>query len=785
MEHSHFVFSLTDFDTSDQITASYDAVFVTVSLVIAVSASLISFSLSARTARADFKNERVFWAVASSCFLGLGIWAMHFVGMLAYRLPLEVTYDPVVTVISIVPAILGSYFVVAYHPQKQQRLWLYSVFMGLAIASMHFIGMAAMKMQAAMTYNGGLFLVSIFFAIVLSNIALRIHLRVLNKNIDIVKQLIPAIVMGCAISGMHYTGMISMHVFPISTTVFSDSQHHKDLGYLVVFMVAFFTVLFVLLLELRARTLSSDRFTAVLNTVQEGVLTFDNDGRLEFVNPAALAMFGYTKSAIRNKRISELVSHTKDGLASLLNEVIKAANCPEPRSTPIRLKGLKRNGDMFTLSLLVNKLPGKHKAFVCTVKDLSDVKNQEVFTQTVFDTLPNMLFVKDANDLSFTHVNDMGSKALGIDKTTLVGLTDFDVFKRDDAEKIIESDLSLLEKDDKESCEEHSFSLKGEERYLKTKKVVIFDASEKPRFIVSLSEDVTELRSTQQKLESLNKRMSMAADAAHIGFWEWNLDTNELIWDDWMHRIYSIPKDEFDDNYSVWAKTVHLDDYEAVKAKIDHAISSNTEFHAQFRIQLSRDVVRHIRADGRIEGNKMCGINVDVTEQVEAEIRVTELANQDTLTGLANRHALSSFVRHEFLRLERTLKKCFCLYLDLNQFKPVNDAYGHGVGDEVLIEVAKRLRKLCRVSDLAARVGGDEFVIVVTDVDAFFSLRELIARTHSAINQPAYTSIGFVSISASIGYASYPDEASSLDELIRIADKRMFDVKGVVGEKAK
>ncbi len=763
--------------------ATYDMVFVVISVLIAIGAALVSFSLSARTARADFKNERVFWSFASSCFLGLGIWAMHFVGMLAYRLPLEVSYDPVLTVLSIVPAILGSLIVIAYHPKNHKRLWLNSILMGSAIASMHYTGMMAMRIEAAIVYNGWLFLLSIALAIALSGIALHIHQSVMNRQFNITQQILPAVAMGCAISGMHYTGMISMHVFPISTTVFSDNQPHKDLAYLVVFMVAFFTVLFVLLFELRARTLSSDRFTAVLNTVQEGVITFDTDGRLEFVNPAALAMFGYTKPEIRHKRVSELLSPSKEGLASLLNEVIKAANCPEPRSTPLRVKGLKHNGDTFALSLLVNKLPGNHKSFVCTVKDLSDVQNQEVFAQTVFDTLPDMLFVKDASDLSFTHVNDMGSKALGIDKTELVGLTDFDIFERTDAERIIASDLNLLEQPIKESCEEHPFTLNGEERFLQTKRVVINDSSDKPRYILSLSEDVTELRKTQRKLESLNKRMSMAADAAHIGVWEWNLESNELIWDDWMHRIYSIPKDEFDDNYSVWANTVHLDDYESVRTKIDNAISNNTEFHAQFRIQLSRDVIRYVRADGRIEGNKMFGINVDITEQVEAEIRITELANHDTLTGLANRNALSSFVKQEFLRIERTLKKCLCLYLDLNKFKPINDAYGHGVGDEVLIEVARRLKKLCRVSDLAARVGGDEFVVVVTDVDAHFSLEELISRAQNTIKQPIYTSVGFVSISASVGYASYPDEASNLYELIRMADKRMFEVKGVIGEK--
>lgn len=212
MDHSYHSFSLSHYDANTEVLASYEITFVVISILIAVGASLVSFSLSARTAKADFKNERVFWSIASSCFLGFGIWAMHFVGMLAYRLPIEVTYDPTITVLSIVPAILGSTVVIAYHP-KNKKLWLNSILMGLAIGSMHYIGMMAMQMEAAMVYNGWLFLLSVVVAVVLSGISLHIHHNVMRRQLGIAKQLLPAIAMGCAIAGMHYTGMVSMHVF--------------------------------------------------------------------------------------------------------------------------------------------------------------------------------------------------------------------------------------------------------------------------------------------------------------------------------------------------------------------------------------------------------------------------------------------------------------------------------------------------------------------------------------------------------------------------------------------
>jgi len=774
--HHHY-FSLDSFEQSTELVAIYDPVFVVTSVLIAVIASLISFSLSARTAKSDFKNERAIWSVAAACFLGFGIWAMHFVGMIAYTLPIEVSYDPLITLVSIIPAIFASLIVVAYHPEKSRNLWLSSLLMGVGIGSMHYVGMMALKMNAAMVYNGWLFSLSVIVAVVLSGISLKAHELVMRRKRKISRQILPAFIMGSAISGMHYTGMLSMHVFPLATTVLSEEQHHKELAYLVMFMVAFFSIIFILLLELRVRTLSADRFTAVLSTVQEGVITFDRDGKLEFVNPAALAMFDYQIREMKFKRVTDLVNAASGSNVTLLNEVAKVSGSHIVKNIPQRIEGIRKNGSVFPMSLLVNKLPGNHQAFVCTVKDLSDIKNQEVFAQTVFDTLPDMLFVKSAEDLTFTHVNDQVSRVFGKAKSEMVGLTDFDIFKRDEAEKVLESDMRILNKEIKESCEEHPYTINGVERFLETKKVVIHDANNKPQYILSLTEDITELRKTQKKLEALNKRMSLAADVAHIGVWEWNLENNELIWDDWMHRIYSVPKHEFEDYYTVWSNMVYADDVEELKAQIDEAINAESEFHAQFRIQVDKGRIRYIRADGLVEGNKMFGINIDITEQVLAEKKINELANQDSLTGLANRNLLSTFIELEFARIERTQLKCFCLYFDLNKFKPINDNYGHNIGDEILIEVANRLKRLCRSSDLAARMGGDEFVLIVTDVESVFEIKELINRVQCSIEKPIETTKGVMSVGASIGYSCYPDEASNLDELIHTADERMYQVK--------
>lgn len=774
--HYHF-FSVKDFPPSTEILATYDLTFVVASVVIAISASLISFVLSAKMSQTELQNERSFWSLASACFLGFGIWAMHFVGMLAYQLPLEVSYGPFVTLLSVLPAILASIVVMSKLPHKANSLWLRSLYMGLGIGSMHYIGMMAMQMDAIMAYDGWYFCLSIVVAVGLAGIALKTHEYVTTSQLRITKQIVPAIIMGCAISGMHYTGMLSMHVYALPSTQILQEPETKNLAYLVMLMVMLFAFTILIFIELRARTLLLERYNAVLNTVQEGVLTFDNAGMVEFANPVALSMFGLDALTPQTVHIRELVSPSQHVHEPLLIGLKKAARNSAVHHMPLTLDGIRKSGKIFPLTLRINLLPGNDISYVCTVKDLSDVKNQEVFAQTVFDALPNMLIVKRADTLSITHVNDAGSKILGADKASLVGLSDFDIFDETEAKKFISDDKQLLSSSEKQNVNEFELNIDGVTRFFETKKIVIDDNYGKPQYILALSEDVTKWREAQHTLKTLNRRMSMAADAAHIGVWEWDTCTNELIWDDWMHKIYSVSKAGFSGQFSDWESTVHCDDIVNVKKKINQAIQERSGFHATFRVKAASDKYRHISAYGRIEGNKMFGINVDITEQVEAEQQIRKLANSDTLTGLANRLALSTYMRNELPRLERNNKLCTLLYLDLNRFKPINDEYGHTTGDEVLVELAQRLQSMCRVYDIASRVGGDEFIVVITELNKDFSVEALKTRLAKNLTQPISTAHGTFSVGVSIGHASYPIEGKTLEELIFVADERMFEDK--------
>lgn len=280
-------------DLTQALETSYDASLVVQSIAIASLASYAALSVAGRIRAAESSNKRSIWLLVGSFTMGGGVWAMHFIAMLALKLPIAVSYDVFITVLSTVPVILTSYVMleVISRPKISKLIILASVVMGLGIGAMHYIGMAAMQgisSQLIMMFEPRLVGISVLTAVVLSGLALTIDFLVgrNKKGSDaILAKIGAALIMGFAVSGMHYSGMAATYFFAAdSSPAWAESSLNSAA---LVFWVSFTSVLiaslaiFITIVDSRIQqatreeAVSRSRMREAIESIADGFCLFD------------------------------------------------------------------------------------------------------------------------------------------------------------------------------------------------------------------------------------------------------------------------------------------------------------------------------------------------------------------------------------------------------------------------------------------------------------------------------------------------------------------------------
>jgi PAS domain S-box-containing protein len=211
------------FDRLDPATAypgTYNLGLVGTSVAIAILAAFVALSISGRIVAAKTTRARYAWASAGAISMGGGIWSMHFVGMLAFSLPCGIAYEPVGTVLSMIPGMLASGVALGAISKPDEpglsRLLVSAILMGGGIGAMHYSGMAAMRPEALLRYDPGLVALSIVVAVILAFVSLSIYFQFhRSQSSRTVVTVIAASVLGCAVAGMHYTAMQASTFFPL------------------------------------------------------------------------------------------------------------------------------------------------------------------------------------------------------------------------------------------------------------------------------------------------------------------------------------------------------------------------------------------------------------------------------------------------------------------------------------------------------------------------------------------------------------------------------------------
>ena len=353
--------------------------------------------------------------------MGVGIWSMHFVAMLALRIGVPVTYNVRLLVLSIVIAVGASAitFAAASVPRASVRaLALGSLGMGPAIAGMHYTGMAAMRMPARIHYAPSLVALSVVVAVAASFGALLLarHFRRPVRREGRLK-ILAGIVMGAAVYGMHYTGMMAarFHVAPADTTAPSDVIATEGLGWWIA-AGAVVVILLALVAALADRRLivARTRRDAILESALDCIITIDERGRVLEFNPAAEQTFGYTRRQAAGRELAELIipERFRDAHRKGL-EHFRATGEGRILGRRVELPAVTADGREIIVELAITRIPvGNPPVFTGFLRDITERKRMDEAARRHAEELERLTRQAEAARAEAEHANRAKSEFL-------------------------------------------------------------------------------------------------------------------------------------------------------------------------------------------------------------------------------------------------------------------------------------------------------------------------------------------------------------------------------------
>jgi diguanylate cyclase (GGDEF)-like protein len=316
------------------------------------------------------------------------------------------------------------------------------------------------------------------------------------------------------------------------------------------------------------------------------------------------------------------------------------------------------------------------------------------------------------------------------------------------------------------------------------------------RFLMRASDALAVLSRTFHELRESRERLAHAQQLARIGNWEWRPGADEMLWSDEVYRILGLQPGTCPGSYERFVAAVHPLDRPALEKAMQTAASEATGWSLDHRLLLpsGQESFAHQQAEIVVGPSGACdcvmGTIQDITERKRAEERIRQLAYYDSLTALPNRRMLEDFLRRIVERARKRARPLAVLYLDLDRFKRLNDTLGHLAGDQVLIEVARRLTDCVRATDCVgredwrrdgatvSRLGGDEFTIVLSEIRSPEDAAIVANRVLAFLQRPFAIDGHEVTMNTSIGIAVFPGDGEDAATLLRHADVAMYHAKG-------
>ncbi|MBK8321544.1 MAG: PAS domain-containing protein [Betaproteobacteria bacterium] len=537
--------------------------------------------------------------------------------------------------------------------------------------------------------------------------------------------------------------------------------------------------------QLRARE-EELRFFA--ENIPEAMVFVDLERGCTFVNNVFLATRGFTREWALGKFPEDVYPpEVMESLAPQIDRVKRGESASYERRIPIAGTGEER---WVRVKLTPRKdAQGRVLGYYVVSNDVHDLKvaqssleAKEREMRHVIDSVPTPMVYVDAQ-LRYRYANAGFLRYIGRPAGEVIGRTVEEVLGEVRWKRLLPHVQRVMagETVSFERLVEHA---DGKARWMVVRLTPRLDSQGRFAGYDSTTSDIHEQKSVEEELRRANNILSAHFDNTPLAVIEWDPQVRAIRWSGRSESLFGWKADEvLGRSLDTW-NLVFEDDRAAVGSMVRrlmngpdaHATILNRNYRKDgsvIWVEWHNSVLRD--ADGRLVS--LLSLAQDVSSRIQAEERLQFMATHDGLTGLPNRLMLTERLATAMTRAHRFGHRVAVMFLDLDHFKDVNDTLGHRVGDELLRSLARRVRAALRQSDLLVRLSGDEFVVLLEDLEGDGGPDRVAQKILEDVMRPFPIEGHDVQVSASLGFAVYPEDGQDADTLLKNADAAMYHAK--------
>ena len=529
---------------------------------------------------------------------------------------------------------------------------------------------------------------------------------------------------------------------------------------------------------------SEERLRRITDNMVDLVIQVDREGAVGFVSPSVTRMLGYEIRELIGREVTDFI-HPEDQGRSL--GILARTDMTGENKTEHRVR--HRDGRFLWFEFVGRTILDEQGQFVGAVLGGRDITEKKEMSEELRKSEKKFRALTDSTAVAifviqgerFRYINCAFSELTGYAMEDLEGMRFWEIVAPEMRDIVRARGLARqLGEPVPPRYELRLVTRSGEEKTVDFAAAFI-EFENRPALIGS-AVDITERKNKEEALRISEERYRTILETIEDGYFETDLKGNILFISDPFLKIAGIDRETLlGMNYRQYTRKEDCPNVEesffkvystgeSLKGLLWEAVRMDgSRVHVETSVSLVRD------AGGKPAGFR--GIVRDVSERRKSEENVRWLAHHDVLTSLPNRALFYDRAAMILAQAKRKKGRFGVMLLDMDKFKEINDRFGHDVGDRVLVEASDRLKKVLRDVDTVARIGGDEFVVLLPEVADEVNAEQVVERIAAAFGTPVAVGEGEIPVSFTIGTALYPDDGQDIDALIRQADQSMYRSK--------